>query len=76
MKVKTAFLNGICMKMIIWHNPEVLSWKEKNIRDATYRNLLWTRANLYTVAFKVEESIRNFRLKRMRGQLRLYKVIE
>jgi hypothetical protein len=28
------------------------------------------------VAFKVKESIRNFRLKRMRGQLRLYKVIE
>jgi hypothetical protein len=28
------------------------------------------------VAFKVEESIRNFRLKRMIGQLRLYKVIE
>jgi hypothetical protein len=28
------------------------------------------------VAFKVEEAIRNFRLKRMKGQLRLYKVKE
>jgi hypothetical protein len=76
MKVMATFLNGICMKMITWHNPEILSWKEKNVRDATFRNLLWTRANLKTVAFKVEESIRNFGLKRMRGQLRLYKVIE
>jgi hypothetical protein len=58
MKVKIAFPNGICMKMITWHNPEVLSWKENNVRDATCRNLLWTRANLYTVAFKVEESIK------------------
>jgi hypothetical protein len=24
MKVKTTFPNGICMKMITWHNPEVL----------------------------------------------------
>jgi hypothetical protein len=76
MKIKMTFFNGICMKMITWHKPEVLSWKEKIVRDATCRNLLWIRANLYTVAFKVEESIRNFGLKRMRGQLRLYKVIE
>jgi hypothetical protein len=76
MKVKTTFSNGICMKMITWYNPEVLSWKEKNVRDATCRNILWTRVNLYIVAFKVEESIGNFGLKRMRGQLHLYKVIE
>jgi hypothetical protein len=76
MKVKITFLNEIYMKMITWHNPEVLSWKEKNVRDATFRNLLWTRANLKTVAFKVEELIINFGLKRMRGQLRLFKVIE
>ena len=29
MDVKTAFLNGIYMKMSIWHNRKVLSWKEK-----------------------------------------------
>jgi hypothetical protein len=28
------------------------------------------------MAFKVEESVENFGLKRMRGQLHLYKVIE
>jgi hypothetical protein len=35
MKVKTAFPNGIYIKMITWYNLEVLSWKEKNVRDAT-----------------------------------------
>ena len=29
MDVKTTFLNGIYMKMSIWHNRKVLSWKEK-----------------------------------------------
>jgi hypothetical protein len=43
MKVKTSFPNGIYMKMITWHNLEVLSLKEKNVRDAICRNLLWTK---------------------------------
>jgi hypothetical protein len=29
MKVKTTFSNGICMKMITWHNLKVLLWKER-----------------------------------------------
>jgi hypothetical protein len=29
MKVKTVFPNKICMKMVTWHNLEVLSLKEK-----------------------------------------------
>jgi hypothetical protein len=29
MKVKTAFPNGICMKIITWHNLKVLSWKKE-----------------------------------------------
>jgi hypothetical protein len=29
MKVKTTFPNGICMKMITWHNLKVLLWKER-----------------------------------------------
>jgi hypothetical protein len=28
MKVKTTFPNGICMKMITWHNLKVLLRKE------------------------------------------------
>jgi hypothetical protein len=41
MKVKAAFPNGICMKIITWHNLKVLSWKERmNKWDATCKNLL------------------------------------
>jgi hypothetical protein len=29
MKVKTTFPNGICMKMITWHNPEVFVMERK-----------------------------------------------
>jgi hypothetical protein len=38
MDVKVAFPNGICKKMNTWHGLKVMSWKEKNARDATYRN--------------------------------------
>jgi hypothetical protein len=34
MDEKTAFLNGICMKIFTWHNLKVLSWKEKSVWDA------------------------------------------
>jgi hypothetical protein len=34
MDVKMTFLNGDLYKKFTWHNPKILSWKEKNVRDA------------------------------------------
>jgi hypothetical protein len=35
---KMTFLNGDLQEKFAWHNPQVLSCKEKNVRDATRRN--------------------------------------